>query len=756
MSKDDGIEVEQTLPGRPVAIGKSLRHELRTPLNQIIGYSELLQEEAREAGHADIVPDLQKIETAGRTLLRLVEQIPDLPGAFDRPVLGPTRREPSTGHRLVPEAPPPSPPEGQPLPRSILVVDDNEGNRDMLARRLQRSGYTTHVAGDGPEALALIEAQPFDLVLLDVMMPGMSGLEVLEVVRQTHSVAALPVVMATARDQSGDMVEAFLKGANDYVTKPLDMPVVLARIGTQLELKAAREQVERLNRRIAEAQDQIAKLAESSAQAVAHLDAWSTQVAAQVARAVGVDEIAVWLKDRQELRPVTRTGTRAPTAEELDRLGNTGKYLERSDDVVISVTGLSGQLFGALVITGAHQRWGDTERRLVESFARQLGGAMELRKMQQDLAEAEARRQATRQEMLDRGIKLLKICPQCRRCYAHDVDTCDADGHELHSPQVLPLRVAERYELTRLLGEGGMGLVFRARDLRLEREVALKLIKAEFFNHQEMRQRFTREAQLVARIHHPGVVAVFDYGDLEDGSLYLVMELLLGCELGQVLRRWGPGQPRQVAHLLREASAGLAAAHHVGLIHRDIKPENVFLVHGDGGFHVKILDFGVAKELDRDTHLTSAGILVGTPRYMSPEQAQSARLDARSDLYSLAAVAFRALTGRDIACEGSFLKLLMEIISTEPPLVSSIVTGAPAEVDAAFQLALAKEPARRPDDVEQWVASFVDALERWESSAAGWPTEAGWLHLLDGAGPELTLTADVPPTPAEDEEITQI
>jgi len=101
---------------------------------------------------------------------------------------------------------------------------------------------------------------------------------------------------------------------------------------------------------------------------VAHLDAWSTQVAAQVARAVGVDEIAVWLKDRQELRPVTRTGTRAPTAEELSRLGGTGKYLERSDDVVISVTGLSGQLFGALVITGGHQRWGDTERRLVESF----------------------------------------------------------------------------------------------------------------------------------------------------------------------------------------------------------------------------------------------------------------------------------------------------------------------------------------------------------------------------------------------------
>jgi serine/threonine protein kinase len=234
------------------------------------------------------------------------------------------------------------------------------------------------------------------------------------------------------------------------------------------------------------------------------------------------------------------------------------------------------------------------------------------------------------------------------------------------------------------------------------------------------------------------------------------MELLRGCELGQMLSRWGPGTPRQVAHLLREAAAGLAAAHKVGLIHRDIKPDNLFLVEGAGGFHVKILDFGVAKELNRDTHLTTAGILVGTPRYMSPEQAQTAPLDARSDLYSLAAVAFRALTGRDTTCEGSFVKVLVEIITSKPPLVSSIVPGAPPEVDAAFQRALAQEPARRPADVEQWVASFVDALEGWEVAGDGWPTGDDWRAWVDSEvaqgmkGPE-----DRPPKTEVDAERTR-
>jgi len=146
---------------------------------------------------------------------------------------------------------------------SVLVVDDNPENRDMLSRRLARRGYTVAVAEDGQQALTLTEAQHFDLVLLDIMMPGISGLEVLKILRQRYSVADLPVIMATAKDQSSDIVEALQLGANDYVTKPLDFPVVLARVQTQLSLKRAMQEVRRLHD---EVQDQAAQLEAQSVQ----------------------------------------------------------------------------------------------------------------------------------------------------------------------------------------------------------------------------------------------------------------------------------------------------------------------------------------------------------------------------------------------------------------------------------------------------------------------------------------------------------
>jgi len=144
-------------------------------------------------------------------------------------------------------------------PGRLLVVDDDAMNRDMLSRRLARHGYTVAVAEDGEQALKMIEGQKFDLVLLDIMMPGVSGLQVLEILRQRYSMADLPVIMATAKDESSDIVEALKRGANDYVTKPLDFPVVLARTESQLALKRAREEIQRLAARL---EDQAAQLAD--------------------------------------------------------------------------------------------------------------------------------------------------------------------------------------------------------------------------------------------------------------------------------------------------------------------------------------------------------------------------------------------------------------------------------------------------------------------------------------------------------------
>ena len=252
------------------APGSALRHDLRTPVNQIIGYSEMLDEDAQEAGQDKMSVDLKRIGQAARSLLGLIDRIPDELGPPARPA---PPAIPSPPRLAAPPAAPPPPakrPSAAAVPQfddtpspatmviraaatkhaegtdKLLVVDDNELNRDMLSRRLKSRGYAVMTADDGPQCLELVKAQRFDLILLDIMMPGMSGIDVLKVIRNRYSVAELPIIMATAKDQGTDVVEALTLGANDYVTKPLDFPVVLARVDNQLSLKRAMEEIKRL------------------------------------------------------------------------------------------------------------------------------------------------------------------------------------------------------------------------------------------------------------------------------------------------------------------------------------------------------------------------------------------------------------------------------------------------------------------------------------------------------------------------------
>ncbi len=211
----------------------SLLHELRTPLTQIIGYSEMLAEEADDRGDAPTRETLRTIAQAGRRLSKMLE------AAF-----GVAR--PAEADEPAAAAPAASTPQVAGAGGEILVVDDNELNRDMLSRRLRSRGYAVTVAESGARALELVKGGAFDLVLLDIMMPGISGLDVLHSVRESYSREELPVVMATARDQADDVIEALKAGANDYVTKPLDFPVVVARAELQILLKRSSAEVRRL------------------------------------------------------------------------------------------------------------------------------------------------------------------------------------------------------------------------------------------------------------------------------------------------------------------------------------------------------------------------------------------------------------------------------------------------------------------------------------------------------------------------------
>ncbi len=232
---------DNSLAGAHGALAR-LRHDLRTELDQILGYAEMLQEDAKKRLEEGWVRDLEHIQEAGHRVLALIDNLLEQPSAV----------EIDRGARSADEQ------SDQVLDKaSLLVVDDHEMNRDMLSRRLGRKGYDVDTAADGPEALRKIEAGSFDLVLLDIMMPGMNGIEVLTRLRQRNSPTELPVIMVSAKGESADMVVALQAGASDYVTKPVDLPVALARVRTQLALKRASDaavllsgQVEMRNRMI--------------------------------------------------------------------------------------------------------------------------------------------------------------------------------------------------------------------------------------------------------------------------------------------------------------------------------------------------------------------------------------------------------------------------------------------------------------------------------------------------------------------------
>ena len=327
--------------------------------------------------------------------------------------------------------------------------------------------------------------------------------------------------------------------------------------------------------------------------------------------------------------------------------------------------------------------------------------------------------------MQSRGVVPAAVCPRCKRVLS-EVTRCPDDGTPLDASRLLPAIVRERYRLLSVLGEGGMGTVFLAEDLRLPREVAIKIVRLDLTADPGIRLRFVREANTLARLSHPGVTALFDAGELDDGSLYLVMERLRGRDLGSILAHEGRGTPAQVADVALQAGAALAAAHRAGVVHRDVKPDNLFLTREGGRIRLKVVDFGLARAPEAGRALTRTGMVVGTPAFMAPEQVMDEALSAATDLYALAAVVWEALTGFRLVKSEAVGAIFHEILSAEPSPPSLFRPGLPPEVDALVLAALAKKPADRPPDAEEWGRRLAAALSTVPAAERGWgDVEAG-------------------------------
>jgi serine/threonine-protein kinase len=276
--------------------------------------------------------------------------------------------------------------------------------------------------------------------------------------------------------------------------------------------------------------------------------------------------------------------------------------------------------------------------------------------------------------------------------------------------------IAGRYSLERILGRGAMGEVWLAHDAHEGRAVAVKLIEPTIADNDEVKRRFVRAAQSVARASGPHVAQIFDHGVTEDGRPYMVMEYLVGTSLRDRLTQEGVIPLGETAELLTGLCAALGPAHDAGLVHRDLKPENIFLVQERGRERVKLLDFGVAKSTRRVEERfasTATGDLIGTPHYMSPEQAQGLKtVDHRTDLWSLGVIVFECLTGVRPFEAKALARLVARILAGPIPVPSRLAPEAPIppEVDAWMARALARDRAARFASAGELAASFDRAV----------------------------------------------
>ena len=553
-----------------------LYEALQEPRTRIIGAGTALLMEAAVGDDSTLADDLRKILSAANRLAPPGGETPARTAAstVERPAV----RAPANGDAAAPD---------DTRRARILVVDDVAENRDVLSRRLERAGHQVTAAEHGRRALELLGERPFDLVLLDVMMPELDGYGVLEAIKGTPTLRDIPVIMISALDELPSIVRCIERGAEDYLHKPFDPVLLRARVNASLEKKRLRDQ---------------------------EVD-YLREVGRVIDAATAVETGAY---DHNTLAPVARR------ADELGRLA-----------------------------------------RVFDNMVNQIKAREDrLRDQVRDL-----------REEIEWARKNSKEMP------------LSVDGGNLRIGE----RIANRYEILTVLGRGGMGTVYRARDHELSEDVAIKTLRPELVSDAGLVERFKDEIRLARRLSDQRIVRTHDFGEWA-GVYYLTMEYVEGITVRELLNTRGRLGVSAALAIATQLAKSLAVAHEHGVIHRDIKPQNLLL---DADGVLKVMDFGVARLAERTTALTEAGLIVGTPTYMPPEQLMADNVDARSDLYAAGVVLYECLTGEPPFQSSTVVSLVAKVLTQPPRAPGQLNPELPPALEALILQLLAKKPEDR-------------------------------------------------------------
>lgn len=323
------------------------------------------------------------------------------------------------------------------------------------------------------------------------------------------------------------------------------------------------------------------------------------------------------------------------------------------------------------------------------------------------------------------------FCATCSRSFQLDASHCPHDGSKLvvfkaQADTLLGKILDGRYEISAAIGEGGMGAVYKGRQLSTEREIAIKVVHAKIAAEREASKRFLREARLTCRLNAPGIVQIYDSGQSEDGVLFIVMELLRGPTLGNVLKQCRTMPPARVVPIIIQLCDALEAAHQLGIVHRDLKPGNIILESGD---LVKVLDFGLAKSIagDATSGITATHALLGTPLYMAPEQIESPNVDARTDLYSVGCIMHELLAGTPPFVDTQITALLAKHLTEPPPPLPDHV---PQPLAMIVGRLLAKQPSARFGSATELRTALLQVAQLVGTPPTGMPI----IHATPPAG----------------------